>query len=88
MEYIYRNSAGLTLPLYFSDKWDRNLRGQTAMRRYGASAMHPPPDPIGDVGVRAACLTGVVSATPNSPLRLQRLSRRCSMVMRSSSPER
>jgi hypothetical protein len=37
------------------------------MRRYGASPMQPPPDPTGDEGVRAACLTGVVSAALTSP---------------------
>jgi hypothetical protein len=57
------------------------------MWRYGASAMQPPLDP-GDLGVRATCLIGVVFTTPKSPLRFQRLSQRCSMVMRPSSLER
>jgi hypothetical protein len=82
-----RNSAGLTLPLYFSDKWGQNLHGQTTMRRYEASAMQPPLDIIGNVGVRAACLTGVVSTAPKSPSRLRHLSHWRSMVMQSSSPE-
>jgi hypothetical protein len=80
--------VGLILSSYFSDKWGQNLRGQITMRRYGASAMQPPSEPSGDVGVRAACLTGVVSAAPKSPSRLRRLFRRRSMVMWSSSTER
>jgi hypothetical protein len=50
VEYIYRNSMGLTLPPYFSSKWGQNLHDQTTMRRYGASTMQPPLDP-GNVGV-------------------------------------
>jgi hypothetical protein len=41
----------LILRSYFSDKGGRNLRDQTTMRRYGASAMQPPPDSTRDVGV-------------------------------------
>jgi hypothetical protein len=48
---------------------------------------HVAPQDLGDVGVRAACLTGVASATPKSPSRLRRLSQRHSMVVRSSSPK-
>jgi hypothetical protein len=62
------------------------------MRKCGASAMQPPPDPGGDVGVRAACPTGVVSTASKSLSRLRpwqrRLFRWRLMMMQSSSPER
>jgi hypothetical protein len=50
VEYICRNSMGLTLLPYFSSKWVQNLHSQTTMRRYGANTMQPPLDP-GEVGV-------------------------------------
>jgi hypothetical protein len=49
--------------------------------------MQPPLDPE-DVGVRVACLTGVVFTAPRSPSRLRRLSQWGSMVTRPSSHER
>jgi hypothetical protein len=77
---------GLTLPMYFSGKWDQNLYGQTTMQRCGASTMQQPLDPR-DVGVRAACLIGVVSTAPKSLSRLRCLSQWCLMAMQSSSLE-
>jgi hypothetical protein len=62
--------SGVALPSYFSGKWDQNLRGQTTMSRCEASAIQPPPDPAGGIGVRAACLTGAVSTASKSPSRL------------------
>jgi hypothetical protein len=53
------NSTGLTVPSYFSDRWGRNLRGQTTIRRCGASAMHPPLTP-GELGGYASRVDGLL----------------------------
>jgi hypothetical protein len=36
------NSTGFTVSSYFSGRWGRNLCGQTTIRSYGASTIHPP----------------------------------------------
>jgi hypothetical protein len=43
VEWIYRNSRGLTVPLYFPGRWGQNLGSQTTIHRCGANTMHPHP---------------------------------------------
>src|SRR4029079_13110315 len=90
--YTCRNSDGLVVPSYFSDRCGRNLDGHATARRCSANAAQPTPATGAPVCIRA--FTGGLGATTSKsalrlrPSMLRRRSRALSTEMRASSPAR